>query len=355
MDLIQHTQTHQKTKSRRLRFSAKPSPCAACILSSRVADFARLQLRDQKLKSGNKENEYSIPLLSRQTKSQENKVAGEQNNLVPRPLIDTIYLDLFQSLFPKAHLMICRIAAFVLATMFISNVSAAEDNRFFEMRTYYANEGKLDELQARFRDHTLKLFKKHGMTNIGYWVPKKNDDNTLIYILAYPNQEARESSWKAFLADPQWKAAYKASIANGKLVAKIKSIPMKATHYSPVMKPNQTNKARLFELRTYTTQPEKLGTLNSRFRDHTIKLFTKHGLTPLGFWVPTKEKDGASNQLIYMLSHESMEARKANFQAFGKDPEWQSAKAASQAAGPVLVPKGIQSQILTPTDFSPTR
>ena len=104
--------------------------------------------------------------------------------MVPRPLMAIICLNLFQSLFPKAHLMTCRIAAFVLATMFISNVSAVEDNRFFEMRTYYANEGKLGELQARFRDHTLELFKKHGMTNIGYWVPKKNDENTLIYILA---------------------------------------------------------------------------------------------------------------------------------------------------------------------------
>lgn len=251
--------------------------------------------------------------------------------------------------------MFSRIALLALAAMLIPTASAFEDDRIFEMRTYFANEGKLDALQSRFRDHTVDLFKKHGMTNVGYWVPQKNDDNTLIYILAFPSEEARSASWKAFMADPDWKAAYKASITNGKLVGKIESVFLKATDYSPVIKPSHTDESRLFELRTYTTRPEKLDALNSRFRDHTTKLFSKHGLSQFGYWVPTKEKDGASNKLVYLLAHESMDSRKAGFKAFGQDPAWKSARDASEADGPILIPKGVKSQFLIPIDFSATR
>src|SRR5687768_17479202 len=92
--------------------------------------------------------------------------------------------------------------------------SIARDSRFFEMRTYYAAPGKLEALHARFRNHTNGLFKKHGITLVGYWVPTDKDkgaDNTLVYILAYPSREAREKSWQAFVDDPDWKAAKAAS------------------------------------------------------------------------------------------------------------------------------------------------
>src|SRR5258708_5459308 len=92
---------------------------------------------------------------------------------------------------------------------------AAEDKLCYELRTYYAAPGKLDELHARFRDHTCKLFEKHDIQNLGYWVPLDNSEIKLIYLLAYPSREARDKSWKAFMADPDWQAAYKASEANG--------------------------------------------------------------------------------------------------------------------------------------------
>lgn len=243
----------------------------------------------------------------------------------------------------------------ILAAIATPSASAFEDTRVFEMRTYFANEGKLDDLQARFRDHTVELFEKHGMTNVGYWVPEENKDNTLVYILAYPNMEAREKSWQGFLADADWKAAYKASIADGKLVGKIESVYMKPTDYSPEIKPSVAKSPRLFELRIYTTRPGKLDALNSRFRDHTTKLFRKHGLSQFGYWVPTQEKDGAANKLIYLLAHPSKESRQAGFKAFGQDPDWTSARAASEANGPLMIKKGVSSQFLVPTDFSATR
>ncbi len=108
--------------------------------------------------------------------------------------------------------------------------------RVFELRTYHAAPGKMDALNARFRDHTAKLFEKHGMTNVGYWNPTKTEDaeKTLVYLLAFPSQEAAEKSWKAFRADPDWKRAREASEKDGRLVEKVESVFLKPTDYSPM-------------------------------------------------------------------------------------------------------------------------
>ena len=111
--------------------------------------------------------------------------------------------------------------------------SSSGKERFFEMRTYYAAEGKADALDARFRDHTNRLFKKHGIDIIGYW-RRVDKPDVLVYILAYPSREAREKSWKDFFADPDWQAAAKKSEQNGKIVAKVESVFMTPTDYSPI-------------------------------------------------------------------------------------------------------------------------
>lgn len=113
---------------------------------------------------------------------------------------------------------------------------AARSTRYFEMRTYTTNEGKFDALLARFRDHTTKLFEKHGMTNIAYWAPvaKDGEQNTLVYVLAYPDADAREASWKAFMSDPEWQKVYRESTVDGKLVQKVESVFMHATDFSPI-------------------------------------------------------------------------------------------------------------------------
>ena len=129
--------------------------------------------------------------------------------------------------------------------------AAGQEERVFELRTYYAPEGRLDDLQARFRDHTLKLFEKHGLTSIGYWVPIDNPDNKLVYLLAFPNREAREAAWKSFFADPVWQDVKEETEANGPIVAKVESVFPGATDYSPAVKPTVAGE-RTFELRTYT-------------------------------------------------------------------------------------------------------
>jgi NIPSNAP len=108
------------------------------------------------------------------------------------------------------------------------------EGKVFELRTYTTNEGKLDALQARFRDHTIKLFKKHGITSIGYWVPQDTPlaQNTLIYILAHPSREAAKKNWAEFVGDPEWQKVKAESEAPGKIVSKIDSVYMTATDYS---------------------------------------------------------------------------------------------------------------------------
>ena len=144
----------------------------------------------------------------------------------------------------KKLLSTCLLAAAVVVGYGVmkTNSAQAASTRVFELRTYTCNEGKLDALNARFRDHTTKIFKKHGMTNIGYWVPLKGEkgaDDVLVYFLAHKSVEAAKQSFAAFRDDPAWKAALKASEENagGPLTMPkigVKSVMMKATDYSPI-------------------------------------------------------------------------------------------------------------------------
>lgn len=236
------------------------------------------------------------------------------------------------------------------------HVAVAEDTRVFEMRTYWAPEGKLDALHARFRDHTAKLFEKHGMSNVGYWVPLENSENKLIYVLAYPSRDEREKSWKAFLADPEWQNAQRKSEIDGKLVEKVESRFLQATDYSPAIKASH-NGERVFELRTYTTTPGNLGALNDRFRDHTLKLFAKHGMTNVAYWTLLADQEGADRTLIYVLAHASKEAADKSFAAFRTDPDWVAARKASEekAGGSLTEKDGVKSVFMKATDYSPIR
>ena len=248
---------------------------------------------------------------------------------------------------------------FLLATMLATSLpafAAEKETRCFEMRTYFAAPGKLDALLARFRDHTVKLFEKHGITNIGYWVPIENTDNKLVYVIAFPNREAAKTSWKEFGADPDWQTARKASEENGKLLTKVESAFLNATDFSPAIKPSVAE-PRVFELRTYTTTPGNLGRLQARFRDHTVALFAKHGMTNLFYWTPMADQKNADNTLVYLLAHKDAEAAKASFGAFRANPIWIAAKEASEkdGGGSLTVPDGVKSEFLKATDFSPTR
>jgi len=255
----------------------------------------------------------------------------------------------------------------LLGASLLASVAAAADKpdtRLFEMRVYYAAPGKLDALNARFRDHTVKLFAKHGMTNLGYFVPTNNTENKLIYFLAFPDRAAHAAAWKAFINDPEWMAARAASEKDGKLIDRIENAFLTATDYSALAEQKNYG-VGVFELRTYTTEAGRLPDLHSRFRDHTVKLFEKHGMTNVSYWSLAEDQAGAKhsyvagNTLIYLLTHKSEEAAKASFAAFRADPVWLAAREASEkkAGGSLTIPQpnGVKSEFLVPTDYSPVR
>ena len=122
--------------------------------------------------------------------------------------------------------------AFALATLAIMTLQA--ENRIYELRTYVSPEAKFENLLARFREHTVKLFEKHGMQNIGYWVAADEpaSKTTLIYVLAHKDREAAKASWDAFRKDPVWLKAKSESEANGAIVDKVTSVFMNPTDFS---------------------------------------------------------------------------------------------------------------------------
>jgi hypothetical protein len=110
----------------------------------------------------------------------------------------------------------------------------SKENRYFEMRTYTTLPGRLDALNKRFRDHTCKLFEKHGMTLIGFWTPTEGEgkDNTLVYLLAFPSRAARDKAFAGFRADPDWIKAQAESEKDGKIVENVVSQFLTPTDYS---------------------------------------------------------------------------------------------------------------------------
>lgn len=116
------------------------------------------------------------------------------------------------------------------------SVAQAQGERIFEMRTYTAHPGRLDALNARFRNHTTRIFEKHGMTNVGYWTPQDAPlaENTLVYILAHDSREAGQASWDAFRADPEWAQVSEESQRDGRIVESVDVLWLEATDYSKI-------------------------------------------------------------------------------------------------------------------------
>ena len=126
-------------------------------------------------------------------------------------------------------------AALILASV-RGGAQEAKASRVFELRTYVAAPGKMEALHARFREHTDALFKKHGITVVGYWTPTEGEGagDTLIYLLAHESREAAKKSWTAFATDPAWNSAHAESEKDGKLTAKVESRYLAPTDYSPL-------------------------------------------------------------------------------------------------------------------------
>jgi hypothetical protein len=135
-----------------------------------------------------------------------------------------------------ALLAIFSVTSDLAAQQATGSNNAGSPQPVFEMRTYTTHEGRLDALIRRFRDHTTRLFEKHGMVNIGYWVPQDSplSANTLIYVLQYPSREAAVESWAAFRGDPEWQEVSRASQEDGTIVDNVVSVFMDPTDFSAI-------------------------------------------------------------------------------------------------------------------------
>jgi pimeloyl-ACP methyl ester carboxylesterase len=230
---------------------------------------------------------------------------------------------------------------------------AKRDTLCYELRIYTAEKGKLNDLLKRFRNHTTKLFEKHGMTNVGYWTPLDNPDEKLYYVLSYPNRAARETAWKAFMADTVWQSVAKASEAKGGLVAKAESIFLKTTDFSPTNWKSSNN--GVWEFRIYTTTKNNLSLLLERFRGFTYKRFESLGMTNQLYWTATDTAQGSDKMLYYFLTHPTEPIAKAAFVKFINDPEWIATRKASEVKGGGSLTEKVESIFMFPTDFSPIR
>jgi hypothetical protein len=239
---------------------------------------------------------------------------------------------------------------FILLCFPLALLGQKADTRYFEMRTYHCNENKRPDLIRRFQDHTVRLLERHGITNVAYFIPTDPNNNSLTFILAYPDKASRDVRWNNFANDPEWKEAAKQSEVNGKLVARVDQTFMTMVpELSREIKKTKGRQERIFELRTYHCLPGKLEDLKIRFRDHTRKLFERHGMTNVVYW-HTVPQDGTQPRLVYLLAHKNEDAAKASFDAFRKDPEWVKVRDASEANGKIV--EKVESVYVTPLDFS---
>ena len=133
------------------------------------------------------------------------------------------------------NVLLCLMTALAAAPLAVraDETSQEGSTSVYELRTYTTFPGKLPDLHKRFRDHTMRLFEKHGMKNVGYWVPMDKPD-TLVYIIAHKSREAADHSWKEFAADSEWKQVAKESERNGKIVKRVERHYMTPSDYSPL-------------------------------------------------------------------------------------------------------------------------
>jgi hypothetical protein len=134
-------------------------------------------------------------------------------------------------------LKILAAAVLVMSGYAVGRASQTAPAHVYELRTYTATEGKLDAVNARFRDNTIRIFNRHHMKSVGYWLPtdpEKGGGTTLVYILEHPSREDARKNWAEFNADPEWQKVKAETEKDGKIVAKAESVFMNATDYSPI-------------------------------------------------------------------------------------------------------------------------
>ncbi|MDG2388403.1 MAG: NIPSNAP family protein [Planctomycetaceae bacterium] len=226
----------------------------------------------------------------------------------------------------------------------------------YELRIYKANEHRFQHLITRFRDYTDRIFARHNMKALGYWIPTDGtprQKRRIVYVLKHPSRYEAYANWIHFTNDREWQKVLDMPEFSGLLAEKPTSIFMTETDYSEKVASAIQQAGGVYELRTYTCNEGKLGALNDRFRDHTTRLFGKNGMKNIGYWT-TFDLPESQNTLIYMVHHESREQADANWKSFLSDPAWKRVARESQRDGKFLA-KPPDRIYLKSLEFSPLR
>jgi len=259
------------------------------------------------------------------------------------------------------------VCAAVLASIVSSAVAASPEPtpsqpgqppaeiQLYEWRGFQASPGKLDALHALLRDHQIPLLEQHGIVTLGVFVPAGENPDRRVYLLTVADGSGpMQDGWQALRNDPRWLA-----VGDKEVVLEDVSRRLVKTNWSPAFTPTKSAEPRVFELRTYRCPDhDKQIALQRRFREHTMKLFEKHGMTNVVYWVLDDDEPESRTQLVYLLAHKSRNAAKESFAAFRTDPDWLAAKQASEEkAGGSLTEKekGVVSEFLEATEYSPLR
>lgn len=226
----------------------------------------------------------------------------------------------------------------------------------YELRIYHAAEDRFDHLQERFREHTDRIFRRHGLDPLGYWIPVEGPAKKrrrLVYLLKHPSRYQAYRNWIHFNNDREWQKLLEQPRYRGLLSESPTSIFLTETDYSSSIAQSIDQPGGIYELRTYVCNPDKLPLLNQRFREHTTRLFNGHGMRNIGYWNCFDTPD-STNTLIYLIHHASREQADQNWSNFATDPEWQKVARQSQIDGKFLA-QPPERVYLRSLDFSPLR
>jgi hypothetical protein len=251
----------------------------------------------------------------------------------------------------------------------------------YELRIYQPFEGKQKELLGFIEKHGMSITKANGIEILGAFVPSSAEDDRIVTLVRHKDRESCDRNYEKMMADPETRAAFQEAFPSGPPVQSLTRVFLRTTDYSPAL-PQESLGNRVFELRSYIASSGNLESLNARFRNHTMKLFAKHGMNNLIYWnvddggemkavdllagVSPKNQAAAEiseelpsqgNALVYFLTHASQDAAKGSFDAFRQDPDWVAVRTESEkrAGGSLTAGSGVKSWFLKPTDFSPLK
>ena len=274
----------------------------------------------------------------------------------------------------------------VVFLMFLCSVSALSprlvaESPLYELWVYQPHEGKQQELLAFIEKHGMRITKANEIEILGAFVPLSAQDERIVTLVRHKDRESCDRNYEKMMADPKTQAVFQEAFPAGPPVQSLARVFLKTTDYSPELS-RESPGNRVLELRSYIASSGNLESLNARFRNHTMKLFAKHGMNNLIYWnvddggamkavellaaVSPKNQAAAGigeelpsqgNALVYFLTHASQDAAKGSFDAFRQDPDWVAVRNESEkkAGGSLTAGSGVKSWFLKPTDFSPLK